>query len=168
MFNSQLMIILANKDKINCIFGILLGKGNVEKRCRKFPELLEIARKGSLNEEDIIKIAGILEKIGLRGVNTRELVTKLLDVKRELENKNVSDVLEGLAIALTVMTGVPVKPEELKQINEVVGMINCLKPDMSVDVDCLDKAGIPSEFKNAFITTIATGSVLASTIIDED
>ena len=66
------------------------------------------------------------------------------------------------------MTGVPVKPEELKQINEVVGMINCLKPDMSVDVDCLDKAGIPSEFKNAFITTIATGSVLASTIIDED
>ena len=81
------MIVLANKDKINCIFGILLGKGNVEKRCRKFPELLEIARKGSLNEEDIIKIAGILEKIGLRGVNARELVTKLLDEFRKQERK---------------------------------------------------------------------------------
>ncbi len=105
----------------------------------------------------------------MRGVNAKELVTKLLEVKRELENKNVSDVLEGLAIALTVMTGIPVSPEELKQINEVVGMINCLKPDMSVDVDCLDRIeGIPSEFKNAFITTIATGSVLASTISDED
>ena len=162
------MIILANKDKINCIFGILLGKGNVEKRCRKFPELLEIARKGRIDEEDVVKIAFLLEKIGLRGVNTRELVTKLLQVKRELENKNVSDVLEGLAVALTVMTGVPVNPDDLKQINEVVGMINCLKPDMSVDVDCLEKEGIPSEFKNAFITAIATGSVLASTISDED
>lgn len=163
------MIVLANKDKINCIFGILLGKGNIEKRCKKFPELLEIARKGRIDEEDVVKIAGILEKIGLRGVNTKELVTKLLDVKRELENKNVSDVLEGLAVALTVMTGVPVNPEDLKKINEVVEMINCLKPDMSVDVDCLDRIeGIPSEFKNAFITTIATGSVLASTISDED
>lgn len=163
------MIILANKDKINCIFGILLGKGNVEKRCRKFPELLEIARKGRIDEEDVVKIASILEKIGLRGVNTKELVTKLLEVKRELENKNVSDVLEGLSVALTVMTGIPVNPEELKKINEIVGMINCLKPDMSVDVDCLDRIeGIPSEFKNAFITSITAGSVLASTIIDED
>jgi len=162
------MIILANKDKINCIFGILLGKGNVEKRCRKFPELLEIARKGRIDEEDVEKIAFLLEKIGLR-VNTRELVTKLLEVKRELENKNVSEISEALAVALTVMTGIPVNPEDLKKINEMVGMINCIKPDMSVDADCLDRIeGIPSELKNAFITSIAAGSVLASTIIDED
>jgi len=51
----------------------------------------------------------------------------------------------------------------------MVGMINCIKPDMSVDADCLDRIeGIPSELKNAFITSIAAGSVLASTIIDED
>ena len=163
------MVILANKDKINCIFGILLGKENVEKRCRKFPELLEIAKKGRIDEEDVVKIAFILEKVGLRGVNTRELVTKLLEVKRELENKNVSDVLEGVAVALTVMTGIPVKPDDLKQMNEVVGMINCIKQGMSVDVDCLDRIeGIPSEFKNAFITAVAAGSVLASTISDED
>jgi hypothetical protein len=141
---------------------------DVEKRCKGVVDMdmVERAKRGELTEEDVERILNMLPS----GV-PKDVFRKLFDAAKEIRNKGVSDILEGLAVTLTVLTGRPVTKEMLQPAAGVAELINCVnieEEDISIDGECIERnvaeRNIPRELVDQFVAATSIGNIIKNVV----
>ena len=166
MIDPKVLSIISDR-RVRCIMGLMTGR-DVEKRCKGVVDMdmVERAKRGELTEEDIEKVLGMLPA----GV-PKDVFRKLFDAAKEIRSKGVSDILEGLAVTLTVLTGKPITKEALEPAAGVAELINCVSVDgeeISIDGECVERTAaernIPRELVDQFVAAASIGNIIKNVV----
>jgi len=101
----------------------------------------------------------------------KDVFRKLFDAAKEIRSKGVSDILEGLAVTLTVLTGKPITKEALEPAAGVAELINCVSvdgEDISIDGECVERTAaernIPRELVDQFVAAASIGNIIKNVV----